>query len=128
MGLTHPSGTNLRRTAIATGVQCLQQAQGNSFIMNYSITFLQQIGVGNEYKILVLLIFVNMASSAFAFFFTDKIGRRPLLLGGAVILCICMYAVAGVTGYDDSNSMALNGALAALFVWQFVQAICWGSW
>ncbi|KAK3631662.1 hypothetical protein LTR56_016769 [Elasticomyces elasticus] len=119
-------GSNLRRTAIATGVQCLQNAQGNSFIATYSIVFLQAIGVTDTYKVLILLYFTNMVASGFAFYFADKIGRRPLLFGAACVMAICMFTVAGVTGYDN-NSQSIKGALACLFIWQFVQAVGWSS-
>jgi hypothetical protein len=72
-------GTNLRRTAIVVGVQCLQQAQGNSFIANYSVVFLQTIGIKDTYKITVLLYFVNLAAAGFAFYAADRLGRRKLL-------------------------------------------------
>lgn len=120
------SGTNLRRTAIATGMQCMQQAQGNSFTSNYAVTFLQAVGIQNEYTVLVLLTFTNMASSAFAFYFADKLGRRTLILGSAAVMAACMFAIAGITGYDEQNSAA--GALAGLFIWQIAQAIGWSSW
>ncbi|KAF4470301.1 Major facilitator superfamily domain general substrate transporter [Fusarium albosuccineum] len=38
-------GSNLHRTCIAMGVQCLQQAQGNSFLQSYLVIFLNQVGV-----------------------------------------------------------------------------------
>lgn len=120
-------GSNLRRTAIATGVQCLQNAQGNSFISNYSIVFLQAIGQTNVYRVLILLYFTNMAAAFCAFYVTDRVGRRPLMLVGAGIMAACMYAVAGVTGYHNTST-GQKGALAALFIWQFVQALGWSSW
>ncbi|KAK6423957.1 hypothetical protein LTR81_003344 [Elasticomyces elasticus] len=119
-------GSNLRRTAIATGVQCLQNAQGNSFIATYSIVFLQAIGVTDTYKVLILLYFTNMIASGFAFYFADKIGRRPLLFGAACVMAVCMFTVAGITGCDN-NAQSIKGALACLFIWQFVQAVGWSS-
>jgi len=91
------------------------------------VVFLQAIGIADVYKVLVLLYFTNMAASAFAFYFADKIGRRPLLFGGACVMAICMFTVAAITGYDN-NPQSIKGALACLFIWQFVQAIGWSSW
>ena len=42
-------------------------------------------------------------------------------------MAACMYAVAGITGYD-SNPDSIKGALACLFIWQFAQALGWSSW
>ncbi|EMC94423.1 hypothetical protein BAUCODRAFT_35650 [Baudoinia panamericana UAMH 10762] len=119
-------GPNLRRTAIAAGVQCLQNAQGNSFMANYSILFLQAIGMTDVYRILVLLYFTNMAASGFAFYFADKIGRRPLMFVAASVMAICMCTVAGIVTRTPTTA-GQNGALACLFIWQFVQAIGWSS-
>jgi MFS family permease len=120
-------GSNLRRTAIVVGVQCLQQAQGSSFIANYSVVFLQTIGIKDTYQITVLLYVVNLAAAGLAFYAADRLGRRYLLLGAACVMAACMYAVAGITGYD-SNPESIKGALACLFIWQFAQALGWSSW
>ncbi|KAH8678260.1 putative transporter [Xylariales sp. PMI_506] len=120
-------GSNLRRTLISSGVQCLQQAQGSGFIVNYSIVFLQSIGITNSYTILIYLYFVNCMSSILAFHFVDKIGRRPLMIGGACLLSVCMIVLAGLTGWMPNDPAAQKGALACLFIWQFVQAISWAS-
>jgi MFS family permease len=120
-------GSNLRRTAIVVGVQCLQQAQGSSFIANYSVVFLQTIGIKDTYQITVLLYVVNLAAAGSAFYAADRLGRRYLLLGAACVMAACMYAVAGITGYD-SNPESIKGALACLFIWQFAQALGWSSW
>jgi MFS family permease len=121
-------GTNLRRTLIATGVQALQQAQGNSFIIQYAVVFLQTIGISNSYEILVYLYMVNCISSILAFHFVDRFGRRPLMIYGALLLSACMFVVAGLAGFHSEQPWAQKGTLAVLFIWQFVQAIAWASW
>ncbi|KAK8018673.1 hypothetical protein PG991_007863 [Apiospora marii] len=121
------TGTNLRRTAISAGVQCLQQAQGNSFIIQYAVVFLQSIGVQDSFEVLIMLYFVNCVASSMAFYFVDKIGRRPLMVGGACVMASCMFILAGLTGFQQESLAAQKGALACLFIWQFVQAITWAS-
>ncbi|KAI0130364.1 general substrate transporter [Xylariales sp. AK1849] len=120
-------GPNLRRTLISAGVQCLQQAQGSSFIVQYAVVFLQTIGVTNSFEILIYLYMVNCLSSILAFHFVDRIGRRPLMISGACLLSACMFIVASLTGFYGDEPGAQKGALACLFVWQFVQAISWAS-
>jgi len=105
----------------------LQQAQGSSFIANYSVVFLQTIGIKDTYQITVLLYVVNLAAAGLAFYAADRLGRRYLLLGAACVMAACMYAVAGITGYD-SDPESIKGALACLFIWQFAQALGWSSW
>jgi MFS family permease len=93
----------------------------------YSVVFLQTIGIKDTYQITVLLYVVNLAAAGLAFYAADRLGRRYLLLGAACVMAACMYAVAGITGYD-SNPESIKGALACLFIWQFAQALGWSSW
>jgi len=93
---------------------------------NYTVTFLQSVGIPNVYEVTVLLTFVNMAASGFAFYFADRIGRRRLLLGAGLIMAICMFSFAGVTGYGNIEK-SRKGALSVLFIWQFFQAFGWSS-
>lgn len=46
-------GQALRRTQIVVGIQCLQQGQGISFMANYLVVFLLQLGVTNVYALSV---------------------------------------------------------------------------
>ncbi len=69
-------GANLRRTLIAIGLQCLQQAQGVSFVSNYTVTTLISLGIQNVYTIVLVLYVVLLVTSFGAFYFPDKIGRR----------------------------------------------------
>ena len=122
-------GTNLRRTLIGTGVQSLQQGQGNGFVLSYAVTFLQSIGVKqNKLQMTVLLVFVNCMGASLAFYFVDRFGRRQSLIWGAVVLAACMYVVSGVVAAMPGDQTAMKGVLAALFVWYFVQAFTWSSW
>ncbi|KAL4809091.1 general substrate transporter [Aspergillus unguis] len=118
-------GPNLRRTLIATGMQCMQQTQGSGFMSNYLVVFLQGIGVKDEYRTSVLMIFTNMMACACAFYVVDRLGRRPLVLVSTAVMGASMFAIAGVTGYGDGGNV--NGALAGLFLWQIFQAIGWSS-
>lgn len=122
-------GSNLRRTLIGAGVQSLQQAQGSSFVLGYVVVFLQTIGIKqNSLQITVLLVFVNCMGASMAFYLVDKLGRRQCLFWGAVILGSCMFTVSGVVAGAGDNQTAMKGALAALFIWYFVQAFSWSSW
>ncbi|KAL4733205.1 general substrate transporter [Aspergillus similis] len=119
-------GVNLRRTAIAAGMQCMQQTQGSGFMSNYLVVFLQSIGIADEYRTSVLMTFTNAISCSFAFYFVDRLGRRPLILVSTAVMGAAMFAIAGVTGYGDQGANT-NGALAGLFLWQIFQAIGWSS-
>lgn len=69
-------GANLRRTLIAIGLQSLQQAQGVSFVSNYTVTTLLSLGINNVYTIVLVLYVVLLISSLGAFYLPDRVGRR----------------------------------------------------
>jgi hypothetical protein len=47
-------GSDLLRTSIVMGVQCLQQGQGLSFLSQYLIVFFQRIGIQQPYLIMTI--------------------------------------------------------------------------
>jgi SP family sugar:H+ symporter-like MFS transporter len=122
-------GTNLRRTLIATGVQCLQQAQGSSFMSTYAVVFFQNLGIKDEYRIIVLLLLVQTLASAFAFYLPDRFGRRRILISMAIVMGLCMLFVSLIMGFSfANNAQGLNAATACVFIWQFATSIGWSSW
>ncbi|KAH8703036.1 general substrate transporter [Talaromyces proteolyticus] len=121
-------GSNLRRTLIATGVQCLQQAQGNSFMASYCVTFFEAIGFNDVYKITVLFYLCMVVGTAVCFYLPDRVGRRWLMISTALIMGVCMFVVAVITGSSlAQNVHAMKGAIGAIFIWQFLMAIGWSS-
>ncbi|VUC27439.1 unnamed protein product [Clonostachys rosea] len=121
-------GSNLRRTLIATGVQCLKQAQGDSFMSSYSVVFFQALGVQDVYMIMILYLLTMALSTAFGFYAPDKLGRRPILIWTALLMGLCMYTVAGLKGFGIAGTTAATqGATAALFIWNFGMSVGWSS-
>lgn len=110
------------------GVQCLQPAQGNSYMTTYSIVLFQAIGIHDEYKMLIYLYFVGMMADATAFIISDRVGRRPLMFLSSIIVAASLYTVGGLTGYADNSDPAVQkGTLAAIFVWFFIDAVGWAG-
>jgi hypothetical protein len=54
-----------------------RQAQGVSFVSNYTLTTLITLGIPNPYTIVLVLYVVLFLSSLGAFYLPDKVGRRP---------------------------------------------------
>jgi len=69
-------GANLRRTLLAIGLQSLQQAQGVSFVSNYTVTTFLSLGIQNVFTIILILYVVLLVSSLGAFYLPDRVGRR----------------------------------------------------
>lgn len=97
-------GTNLRRTVIAVTIPSIEAWQGQSFMGNYLIVFLISLGATNTYFLstmiqMTLLIMVTLTCWA-----PDRLGRRPMLLTGSIIMFLTMYITAGVSGHDTIHT------------------------
>ncbi|KKY28694.1 putative high-affinity glucose [Diplodia seriata] len=110
-------GSNGRRTFIAVGVQCLQQSQGSAFLNTYLVIFLQQLGIPNVLKVNVAYMCANLAGATLAFYLTDKIGRRYMLMGASAFMCVLLWVVSGLaTWYPGgvSGGAVAQGCIAAI--------------
>ncbi|KAL2844343.1 general substrate transporter [Aspergillus pseudoustus] len=122
-------GTNLRRTVIAMGVQILQQAQGVSFIQNFVVTFMQQLGFPDPLRSNLMVTGCSFAVHIITFLTFDKIGRRPSLLFGAILMAGTMLGTGGATttgtpgNYSDTVGEA---SVALLILWYCIYGFTWG--
>lgn len=119
--------SNLPRTCIAMGVQCLQQAQGNSFVTTYLVMFLGEVGINEPQLIAIVYYACNLVGCILAFYLSDKLGRRPMLVGGALLLATLIWITTGLASWGPSSLTAANGTIAAMMLYGAVSATCWGS-
>ncbi|KAJ5289250.1 uncharacterized protein N7443_009503 [Penicillium atrosanguineum] len=120
-------GSNLRRTLIAVVVQLMQQIQGNSFMNNYLVVFLERIGIQNGLQIYIAQNATQLGGITLAFYFTDKIGRRPILIMSSFFMALLMWVVAGLGAYTDVHGPKAEGCVAAILIYQAIAGGCWGS-
>lgn len=116
-------GTNLRRTAIAMGVQILQQAQGVSFIQNFIVTFMQQLGFPDPLRTNLMVTGCSFAVHIITFLTFDKVGRRRSLSLGAVGLASTMIGTGAATATGSAgnySSAVANSSAALLILWYMV--------
>jgi len=120
-------GTNLRRTTIAIVLPTIEAWQGQSFMGNYLIVFLISLGVTNQYLLSVLLQSVILIMVTLLFWAPDRIGRRPMMLAGSIVMFITMYVTAGVSGHDSSQTSSARKQVAVgmLFIWAITYACTW---
>jgi SP family sugar:H+ symporter-like MFS transporter len=119
MNLMRSIGTNGRRTLIAVGVQVLQQSSGNSFTTTYLVIFLQQVGVTKPYLINVANYCCSLAGTFLAFYLTDKLGRRPMLIGGAFFMCALLWIISGIATWAPNggrDAAGAQGCIAAILL------------
>jgi SP family sugar:H+ symporter-like MFS transporter len=121
-------GQNLRRTIIAVMVQVLQQAQGVSFINNYIVTFMEQLGFENSLRWNVIVTVCGLATNFISFYTFDKIGRRVSLFFGAFLMAAMMMGVAGATiqGTSSITVSTKNGCVTMLILWYCIFGLSWG--
>merc|ERR1711977_702462 len=135
------SKSNLRRTILGTSLQMMQQWTGVNFIFYYSTPFLQSTGaISNTFLISLIFTLVNVCSTPLSFWAVEKLGRRPLLVWGALGMLICQFLVAiiGVTvGFNHTspdangdpiadNISAVNAQIAFIAIFIFFFATTWG--
>jgi sugar porter (SP) family MFS transporter len=132
--------SNLRRTILGTSLQMMQQWTGVNFIFYYSTPFLQATGaIKNTFLISLIFTLVNVCSTPISFWTIERIGRRPLLIWGALGMLICQFLVAiiGVTkGFNHvhivdgasvaDNIGAVNAQIAFIAIFIFFFASTWG--
>jgi hypothetical protein len=67
--------------------------------------------------------------SGCAFYIPDKLSRRWILIGAALVLGTSMFVMSGVQKSGlAGNVSAANAALAFIFIWQFAMSVGWSSW
>merc|ERR1712072_520656 len=94
-GSLFKQSSNIRRTILGTSLQMMQQWTGVNFIFYYSTPFLQSTGaISNTFLISLIFTLVNVCSTPLSFWAVEKLGRRPLLVWGALGMLICQFLVA----------------------------------
>ncbi|KAF8801531.1 general substrate transporter [Phlegmacium glaucopus] len=87
------------RTWTGILLQGWQQLTGINFIFYYGTTFFLKAGIQNGFTIQIIADVVNTVMTMVGIQLIDRVGRRRLLLIGAVGMCVCEFIVAivGVT-------------------------------
>ncbi|EAW09267.1 sugar porter family MFS transporter [Aspergillus clavatus NRRL 1] len=95
-----------KRLAIGCTVMFFQQFMGCNAMIYYAPTIFAQLGLdGNTTSLLATGVYgiVNCLSTLPALFLIDKVGRRALLMSGAVGTCISLAIVGGIIGGYGSD-------------------------
>ncbi|KAL6871766.1 general substrate transporter [Trichoderma longibrachiatum] len=126
----------LKRQFTGMALQALQQLTGINFIFYYGTRYFQNSGVSSGFTIGMITAGINVASTIPGLLAIDRWGRRPLLLLGAVGMCVSQLIVAVVgtisTGQRPDGEIfvkSLAGQQAAVaFVCIFIAffASTWG--
>ncbi|PYI09633.1 general substrate transporter [Aspergillus sclerotiicarbonarius CBS 121057] len=114
-----------KRLATGCAVQALQQLAGVNFIFYYGTTFFERSGISNGFVITLITNIVNVVSTFPGLYMVEKWGRRPLLLFGAVGMCVCQLIVA-IVGMVAASDVANKVLIAFVCIYIFFFASSWG--
>lgn len=124
--LFHPN-SNLRRTVLGTSLQMMQQWTGVNFVFYFGTTFFTSLGtISNPFLISMITTIVNVCSTPISFYTMEKVGRRPLLLWGALGMVICQFIVAITGTVDGDNKSAVSAEISFICIYIFFFASTWG--
>ncbi|KAI1406446.1 general substrate transporter [Hypoxylon fuscum] len=120
------SSSNLRRTILGTSLQMMQQWTGVNFVFYFGTTFFKQLGtIENPFLISLITTLVNVCSTPISFWSMERVGRRPLLIWGALGMVICQFIVA-IIGTVTSSDSAVKCMIAFICIYIFFFASTWG--
>lgn len=118
-----------RAVLLAATLAVFQQLVGINTIVYYAPTILNAAGFGKSAAILssVGLASLSILTTVIAASIVDRVGRRPLMLGGLVGMAISMAATGGVFfsgGLHGADAKII--AVACLAVFKIAFSISWG--
>ncbi|CCA70504.1 probable monosaccharide transporter [Serendipita indica DSM 11827] len=117
----------LLRTLSGIGIQAFQQLTGINFIFYYGTTFFKNSGIADPFLIAVVTNCVNVGMTIPAFWAIDNVGRRRLLIIGALGMMVCEYLI-GIIGViisvDNHTGQSVLVALTCVYIAFF--ACTWG--
>ncbi|OHF01502.1 hypothetical protein CORC01_03258 [Colletotrichum orchidophilum] len=126
----------LKRQFTGCALQALQQLTGINFIFYYGTQYFQNSGFSNGFVIGMITSSINVASTLPGMWAVDRWGRRPLLLWGAIGMCVSQFLVAMLgtltTGQDAAGNIivynlpAQKAAIAFVCIYIFFFASTWG--
>ncbi|KAL1311370.1 hypothetical protein AAFC00_001540 [Neodothiora populina] len=133
-----------KRTLCGTSVQMWQQLLGGNVAMYYIVYVFQMAGLSGNVTLYsaVIQYVIFLVTTGVMLPFIDRIGRRQLLIFGALACCVCHFAIAGTMAsyghYVDSvdgnanlrwalpeGSSASTGVIAVSYIFVGIYGLTW---
>ncbi|OCK78589.1 general substrate transporter [Lepidopterella palustris CBS 459.81] len=120
-------GTVGKRLLTGCLLQALQQLTGVNFIFYYGTQYFKNAGFQNPFIIQVITNTINVISTFPGLYAVEKLGRRNLLLVGAIGMCVCQFIVAIIGTVSGTTELpAQRAAIAFVCIYIFFFASSWG--
>jgi SP family sugar:H+ symporter-like MFS transporter len=97
----------------------------NYRLVYYGTSFFQNSGIQNSFVVTLITSIINVCSTFPGLYMVEKWGRRPLLLFGAVGMCVSQLIVA-IVGTAASSVVANKVLIAFVCIYIFFFASSWG--
>jgi MFS transporter, SP family, sugar:H+ symporter len=120
-------GTVGKRLFTGCALQALQQLSGVNFIFYYGTSYFERAGFQNPFIIQVITNTVNVVSTFPGLYLVEKLGRRGLLLLGAIGMTVAQFIVAivgTVAGTTDLPAQRVGIAFTCIYIYFFASS--WG--
>lgn len=107
---------------VGIGLAIFQQLCGINVVFNYTATIFESVGFSQDDQLrqMVFIGLVNMICTAIAMWQVDKLGRKPLMLFGAIGLT-CLYIISALL-LQQQSAMASWSLLAAIGIYAMTLA------
>lgn len=114
--------------AVGIGLGIFQQITGINTIIYYAPTILQEVDFGDSASTLTTagIGTLNFVATVLALLFVDRIGRRPMLIGGMVGMALTMGVIALAFAVDDFSGAWRWITVFCLFGFIACFAVSWG--
>jgi len=118
--------SNLRRVLLGVVLQMMQQWTGVNFIFYYGSTFFKTVGISNSFLVSMITTAVNVGSTPLSFWAIEKLGRRALLIYGALGMLICEFLIAIIGTAAEGSKAASTCLIVFTCFYIFFFATTWG--
>ncbi|PLW41957.1 hypothetical protein PCANC_11068 [Puccinia coronata f. sp. avenae] len=121
-----------RRTFVGVGLYFFQQFVGINALIYYSPTLFETLGLDVELRLKMsgIMNMCQLFGVSISFLFIDKVGRRPLLLLGSVMMAICHFSVAILIRQYSSDWAHHQSAgwagVVFLLLYMVIFGVSWG--
>ncbi|KAL6415157.1 maltose permease [Ilyonectria robusta] len=118
-------GTDGGRTLIIYMTYIAQQLTGINFIAGYLTYYFRLAGVNNPLGTVQIAFGTQLFGNLCALVIVDRVGRRPLLVGGTVFMTVVLLVIGGISMM--STQSALTGTVALMVVWGYLHQATLGA-
>ncbi|KAF4981677.1 hypothetical protein FZEAL_2564 [Fusarium zealandicum] len=118
-------GTNLKRTMITIGVNVFLQLTGQNFSSKYGTIFIQSLGTVNPFAMSCINSAVSIVVVLFTQLLTDKTGRVPLMVAGALVQTAALMTMGGLGTVENPSSSIRTAIVVMVTIFGIGFALGW---